>query len=181
VIAAVVPVEMRSGQVRTFINPTGRFVIGGPVADAGLTGRKIMVDTYGGYARHGGGCFSGKDPTKVDRAGAYGARHVAKNVVAAGLASRCEVQVSYAIGVSKPVAIRVDTFGTGKVPDAAIATAVTKLFDLSPLGIIKELNLRRPLFRQTAVYGHFGRTDIEAPWESTARAAELAEELSQRA
>jgi len=181
VIAAVVPVEMRSGQVRTFINPTGRFVIGGPVADAGLTGRKIMVDTYGGYARHGGGCFSGKDPTKVDRAGAYGARHVAKNVVAAGLARRCEVQVSYAIGVSKPVAIRVDTFGTGKVSDAAIATAVTKLFDLSPLGIIKELNLRRPLFRQTAVYGHFGRTDIEAPWESTARAAELAEELSQHA
>ncbi|TMD13113.1 MAG: methionine adenosyltransferase [Chloroflexi bacterium] len=167
--------------VRTFINPTGRFVIGGPVADAGLTGRKIMVDTYGGYARHGGGCFSGKDPTKVDRAGAYGARHVAKNVVAAGLARRCEVQVSYAIGVSKPVAIRVDTFGTGKVSDAAIATAVTKLFDLSPLGIIKELNLRRPLFRQTAVYGHFGRTDIEAPWESTARAAELAEELSQHA
>ena len=181
VIAAVVPVEMRSGQVRTFINPTGRFVIGGPVADAGLTGRKIMVDTYGGYARHGGGCFSGKDPTKVDRAGAYGARHVAKNVVAAGLARRCEVQVSYAIGVSKPVAIRVDTFGTGKVSDAAIATTVTKLFDLSPLGIIKELNLRRPLFRQTAVYGHFGRTDIEAPWESTARAAELAEELSQHA
>src|SRR5207253_7099311 len=181
VIDPVVPAELRNGSERSFINPTGRFVVGGPVADAGLTGRKIMVDTYGGYARHGGGCFSGKDPTKVDRAGAYGARHVAKNVVAAGLARRCEVQVSYAIGVSKPVAIRVDTFGTGKVPDAAIATAVTKLFDLSPLGIIKELNLRRPLFRQTAVYGHFGRTDIEAPWESTARAAELAEEQSQHA
>jgi S-adenosylmethionine synthetase len=153
-------------------------VIGGPVADAGLTGRKIMVDTYGGFARHGGGCFSGKDPTKVDRAGAYGARHVAKNIVAAGLASKCELQVSYAIGVVKPVAIRVDTFGTGKVPDANIASAISRLFDLSPLGIIKELNLRRPLFRQTAVYGHFGRTDIDAPWESTSRAKELAEELS---
>jgi len=181
VIEAALPDEMRKAGVRSFINPTGRFVIGGPVADAGLTGRKVMVDTYGGYARHGGGCFSGKDPTKVDRAGAYGARHVAKNIVAAGLASKCEVQVSYAIGVVKPVAIRVDTFGTGKVPDAAIATAVTKLFDLSPLGIIKELNLRRPLFRQTAAYGHFGRTDIDTPWESTARAAEIAEELSQRA
>jgi S-adenosylmethionine synthetase len=181
VIDAVIPAELRSASLRTFINPTGRFVVGGPVADAGLTGCKIMVDTYGGYARHGGGCFSGKDPTKVDRAGAYGARHVAKNVVAAGLASRCEVQISYAIGVVKPVAIRIDTFGSGKVPDNAIATAVSKLFDLSPLGIIKELNLRRPLFRQTAVYGHFGRTDIDAPWESTARAKELAEELSQRA
>jgi S-adenosylmethionine synthetase len=178
VIDAVIPAELRAGGIRTFINPTGRFVVGGPVADAGLTGRKIMVDTYGGYARHGGGCFSGKDPTKVDRAGAYGARHVAKNVVAAGLASRCEVQISYAIGVVKPVAIRVDTFGTGKLADAAISTGVSKLFDLSPLGIIKELNLRRPLFRQTAVYGHFGRTDIDAPWESTARAKDLAEELA---
>jgi S-adenosylmethionine synthetase len=178
VIDAVIPAELRSGGLRTFINPTGRFVVGGPVADAGLTGRKIMVDTYGGYARHGGGCFSGKDPTKVDRAGAYGARHVAKNVVAAGLATRCEVQISYAIGVVKPVAIRIDTFGTGKLPDSAIASAVSKLFDLSPLGIIKELNLRRPLFRQTAVYGHFGRTDIDAPWESTARAKELADELA---
>ena len=177
VIDAVIPQELREGGVRSFINPTGRFVIGGPVADAGLTGRKIMVDTYGGYARHGGGCFSGKDPTKVDRAGAYGARHVAKNIVAAGLASRCEVQVSYAIGVVKPVAIRVDSFGTGKVPDTTLSSAVAKLFDLSPLGIIKELNLRRPLFRQTAVYGHFGRTDIDAPWESTARAKELAEEV----
>jgi len=181
VIDAVIPTDLRADGIRTFINPTGRFVVGGPVADAGLTGRKIMVDTYGGYARHGGGCFSGKDPTKVDRAGAYGARHVAKNVVAAGLASRCEVQISYAIGVVKPVAIRIDTFGTGKVPDSAISTAVRKLFDLSPLGIIKELNLRRPLFRQTAVYGHFGRTDIDAPWESTARAKELGEELAQRA
>jgi S-adenosylmethionine synthetase len=178
VIDAVIPAELRADGLRSFINPTGRFVVGGPVADAGLTGRKIMVDTYGGYARHGGGCFSGKDPTKVDRAGAYGARYVAKNVVAAGLASRCEVQISYAIGVVKPVAIRIDTFGTGKVPDAAISTTVNKLFDLSPLGIIKELNLRRPLFRQTAVYGHFGRTDIDVPWESTARAKELAEELA---
>ena len=181
VIDAVIPAELRGGTIRSYINPTGRFVVGGPVADAGLTGRKIMVDTYGGYARHGGGCFSGKDPTKVDRAGAYGARYVAKNVVAAGLASRCEVQVSYAIGVVKPVAIRVDTFGTGKIPDTAIASALARLFDLSPLGIIKELNLRRPVFRQTAVYGHFGRTDIDAPWESTTRAAELAEELSLRA
>src|SRR5207247_3815205 len=146
VIDAVIPAELRGSHMRTFVNPTGRFVIGGPVADAGLTGRKVMVDSYGGFARHGGGCFSGKDPTKVDRAGAYGARYVAKNVVAAGLASRCEVQVSYAIGVVKPVAIRVDTYGTGKIPDTAIATAVARLFDLSPLGIIKELNLRRPLF-----------------------------------
>jgi S-adenosylmethionine synthetase len=177
VIDAVIPAELKDGRIRTFINPTGRFVVGGPVADAGLTGRKIMVDTYGGYARHGGGCFSGKDPTKVDRAGAYGARHVAKNIVASGLARRCEVQVSYAIGVVKPVAIRIDTFGTGKVPEPVLVAAVNKLFDLSPLGIIKELNLRRPLFRQTAVYGHFGRTDIDAPWESTERAKELAEEV----
>jgi S-adenosylmethionine synthetase len=177
VIDAVIPAGLKDGRIRTFINPTGRFVVGGPVADAGLTGRKIMVDTYGGYARHGGGCFSGKDPTKVDRAGAYGARHVAKNIVASGLARRCEVQISYAIGVVKPVAIRIDTFGTGKVPEPALIVAVNKLFDLSPLGIIKELNLRRPLFRQTAVYGHFGRTDIDAPWESTERAKELAEEV----
>jgi S-adenosylmethionine synthetase len=173
----VIPAELKDGRIRTFINPTGRFVVGGPVADAGLTGRKIMVDTYGGYARHGGGCFSGKDPTKVDRAGAYGARYVAKNIVASGLARRCEVQISYAIGVVKPVAIRIDTFGTGKVPEPVLVAAVNKLFDLSPLGIIKELNLRRPLFRQTAVYGHFGRTDIDAPWESTERAKELAEEV----
>jgi S-adenosylmethionine synthetase len=177
VIDAVIPADLRGEGMRSFINPTGRFVIGGPVADAGLTGRKIMVDTYGGYARHGGGCFSGKDPTKVDRAGAYGARYVAKNVVAAGLARRCEVQLSYAIGVVKPVAIRVETFGTGKVPDTKLAAVIDRLFDLSPLGIIKELNLRRPLYRQTAVYGHFGRTDIDAPWESTARARELAGEV----
>lgn len=178
VVDAVIPAELRDGSLRTYINPTGRFVIGGPVADAGVTGRKVMVDTYGGYARHGGGCFSGKDPTKVDRAGAYGARHVAKNIVAAGLASRCEVQISYAIGVVKPVAVRIDTFGTGKVSDAELGTAVNKLFDLSPLGIIKELNLRRPIFRQLAAYGHFGRTDVTAPWESTARAGELADEVN---
>jgi S-adenosylmethionine synthetase len=176
VVDAVVPKQLRANGMRTFINPTGRFVIGGPVADAGLTGRKIIVDTYGGYARHGGGCFSGKDPTKVDRAGAYGARYVAKNIVAAGLASKVELQVAYAIGIVKPVAIRVDTFGTGRVAEAEIEKAVMRLFDLSPLGIIKELNLRRPLFRPTACYGHFGRTDIEAPWEDTGRAAELAEE-----
>src|SRR5258708_7830885 len=141
VIAAVIPADLRANGIRTFINPTGRFVVGGPVADAGLTGRKIMVDTYGGYARHGGGCFSGKDPTKVDRAGAYGARHVAKNVVASGLATRCEVQISYAIGVVKPVAIRIDTFGTGTVPDSAISSALSKLFDLRPLCTFKELLL----------------------------------------
>jgi S-adenosylmethionine synthetase len=158
------------------INPTGRFVIGGPVADTGLTGRKIMVDGYGGYARQGGGCFSGKDPTKVDRAGAYGARHVAKTIVASGLARRCEVQLAYAIGLVKPVAIRVDTQGTGRVADSELERVVLRLFDLSPLGIIKELNLRRPLFRPTACYGHFGRTDIDAPWEDTGRAAELGAE-----
>jgi S-adenosylmethionine synthetase len=176
VIDPIVPKELRADGMRTFINPTGRFVIGGPVADAGMTGRKIMVDTYGGYARHGGGCFSGKDPTKVDRAGAYGARYVAKNIVAAGLASKVELQLAYAIGVVKPVAVRVDTFGTGRVGEADIEKAVLRLFDLSPLGIIKELNLRRPLFRPTACYGHFGRVDIDAPWEDTSRAEELAEE-----
>ena len=178
VVNAVIPAELRGEQMRVYINPTGRFVIGGPAADAGLTGRKIMVDSYGGYARHGGGCFSGKDPTKVDRAGAYGARYVAKNVVAAGLAPRCEGQLSYAIGVAKPVAVLVETFGSGRVPDDRIAAAVTRIFDLSPLGIIKELNLRRPLYRQTAAYGHFGRTDIDLPWESTSRAAELAAEVA---
>jgi S-adenosylmethionine synthetase len=176
VIDAVVPEPLKQ-DIHAYINPTGRFVIGGPVADAGLTGRKCQVDTYGGYARHGGGCFSGKDPTKVDRAGAYGARHVAKNVVAAGLARRCEVQLAYAIGVVKPVSIRIDTFGTGQVPDAELERATARLWDLSPLGIIKELNLRRPLFRPTSCYGAFGRTDIDAPWESTGRAADLRAEV----
>jgi S-adenosylmethionine synthetase len=164
-------------EAKLHINPTGRFVIGGPVADCGLTGRKQMVDSYGAWARHGGGCFSGKDPTKIDRGGAYGARYVAKNIVAAGLASRCEVQIAYAIGVGKPIAVRIDTQGTGKIADPELQRAVSRLFDLSPVGIIKELNLRRPLFRPTACYGHFGRTDIEAPWEEPRRAAELAAEL----
>ena len=164
-------------EVRCRVNPAGRFVIGGPVADTGLTGRQIMVDTYGGYARHGGGCFSGKDPTKVDRAGGYGARYVAKNIVAAGLARRCEVQIAYAIGLVKPVAVRVDTMGTGRVADSELERVVLRCFDLSPLGIIKELNLRRPLFRPLACYGHFGRTDVEAPWEDTRRASALAAEL----
>jgi len=166
-----------AGEVRCHINPTGRFVIGGPVADTGMTGRQTMVDTYGGYARHGGGSFSGKDPTKVDRAGAYGARYVAKNIVAAGLARRCEVQIAYAIGLVKPVAVRVDTMGTGRVADTELERVIQRFFDLSPLGIIKELNLRRPLFRPVACYGHFGRTDVEAPWEDTRRAPELAAEL----
>jgi S-adenosylmethionine synthetase len=169
--------ELPTDGTQLHINPTGRFVIGGPVADTGMTGRKIMVDSYGGYARQGGGSFSGKDPTKVDRAGAYGARHVAKTIVAAGLARRCELQLAYGIGLVKPLAIRVDTQGTGRIADSELERAVLRLFDLSPLGIIKELNLRRPLFRPTACYGHFGRTDIEAPWEDTRRAAELAAEV----
>jgi S-adenosylmethionine synthetase len=177
----ILPVLGAAGEaVKAYINPTGRFVTGGPVADVGLTGRKTQVDSYGGYSRTGGGCFSGKDPTKVDRAGAYGARHVAKNIVAAGLASKVEVQLAYAIGVVKPVAVNVDTFGTGKAPDEDIRRAVERQFDLSPLGIIKELNLRRPLFRPTACYGHFGRTDIDAPWEDTGRAADLKAELGAR-
>jgi len=177
VVEHVIPAELRGEGFRCLVNPTGRFVIGGPAADVGLTGRKLMVDTYGGFARHGGGCFSGKDPTKVDRAGAYGARYLAKNIVAAGLATRCEVQLAYAIGVVKPVAVAIDTFGTGTVEAEDLGRAVDKQFDLSPLGIIKELNLRRPLFRPTAAYGHFGRTDIDAPWESTGRAADLKSEL----
>ena len=177
VVEQVIPAELRDDSFRCLVNPTGRFVIGGPSADVGLTGRKTIVDTYGGYARHGGGCFSGKDPTKVDRAGAYGARHLAKNIVAAGLATRCEVQLAYAIGVVKPVAVTIDTFGTGKVSPGDLKRAVDQQFDLSPLGIIKELNLRRPLFRPAAAYGHFGRTDIDAPWESTDRAAALRAEL----
>ncbi len=178
VISPVLDGLFKGRETKTYINPTGRFVVGGPVADVGLTGRKTMVDTYGGYARHGGGCFSGKDPTKVDRAGAYGARYVAKNIVAAGLARRCEVQLAYAIGVVKPVSVRIDTFGTGKKPDGELEKAVMRIFDLSPLGIIKELNLRRPLFRPTACYGHFGRTDVDLPWESTERGEELAAEVA---
>ena len=156
------------------MNPTGRFVVGGPKGDAGLTGRKIIVDTYGGIGRHGGGAFSGKDPTKVDRSGAYAARWVAKTIVAAGLASRCEFLLSYAIGVAEPTSIGVETFGTGKVPDERILAAVRKHFDLRPGAIIADLNLRRPIYRATASYGHFGRTDLDAPWEDTSRARALA-------
>ena len=149
------------------VNPTGRFVIGGPQGDSGLTGRKIIVDTYGGYARHGGGAFSGKDPTKVDRSAAYAARYVAKNIVAAGLAAKCEVQIAYAIGVAKPVSVRVDTFGTSVIPEDEIQILINKNFDLRPSSIIKELDLRRPIYKKIAAYGHFGRTDVELPWEKT--------------
>lgn len=175
VIKPVVPTELLDEATKYFINPTGRFVIGGPKGDAGLTGRKIIVDTYGGYARHGGGAFSGKDATKVDRSAAYAARYVAKNIVAAGLADRAEVQLAYAIGVAQPVSIAVDTFGTGKVESAQIVEWVRELFDLRPAGIIKMLDLRRPIYKQTAAYGHFGRTDINVPWENTDKAAELKE------
>lgn len=175
VIAEVVPAELLDEATKYFINPTGRFVIGGPKGDAGLTGRKIIVDTYGGYARHGGGAFSGKDATKVDRSAAYAARYVAKNIVAAGLADRAEVQLAYAIGVAQPVSIAVDTFGTGKVAESKIVEWVRELFDLRPAGIIKMLDLRRPIYKQTAAYGHFGRTDINVPWENTDKAAALKE------
>jgi len=170
VIKPVVSPELLDESTKYFINPTGRFVIGGPQGDAGLTGRKIIVDTYGGYARHGGGAFSGKDPTKVDRSGAYAARYVAKNIVAAGLADKCEVQVAYAIGVAQPVSISVDTFGTGRVSEEVLVKLIRKHFDLRPAGIIKELDLRRPIYKQTAAYGHFGRSDLNLPWERTDKA-----------
>ena len=165
VVVPIVPAALLTPETRFLINPTGRFVNGGPAADTGLTGRKIIVDTYGGYAPHGGGCFSGKDPTKVDRSAAYAARYAAKNVVAAGLADRCQIQLAYAIGVAEPVSILVDTFGTGKYSDEAISKAVRKVFDFRPAAIIRDLDLRRPIYRQTAAYGHFGRTDIDLPWE----------------
>ncbi|WP_298000088.1 methionine adenosyltransferase [uncultured Phascolarctobacterium sp.] len=176
VIKPIVPAEMLDENTKYYINPTGRFVIGGPQGDAGLTGRKIIVDTYGGMARHGGGAFSGKDPSKVDRSAAYAARYVAKNIVAAGLADKCEIQLAYAIGVAQPVSVLVETFGTGKISDEAISELVSKNFSLSPNGIIKELNLLRPLYKQTAAYGHFGRTDIDLPWEHTDKAATLREQ-----
>jgi S-adenosylmethionine synthetase len=173
VIKPVIPNEYLDKKVKIYTNPTGKFVIGGPMGDAGLTGRKIIVDTYGGMGRHGGGAFSGKDPTKVDRSAAYAARWVAKNVVAAGLADRCEVQVAYAIGVARPLSVNIETFGTGKVSDEALVKAVNEVFDLRPGAIIADLKLRRPIYRQTAAYGHFGRTDVALPWEQTNRAAAL--------
>lgn len=178
VIAPIVPAELIDENTKYYINPTGRFVIGGPQGDAGLTGRKIIVDTYGGYARHGGGAFSGKDPTKVDRSAAYAARYVAKNIVASGLADKCEVQLAYAIGVAQPVSISVDTFGTGKATEEQFVEAIRKNFDLRPAGIIQMLDLRRPIYRQTAAYGHFGRSDLDLPWERTDKAEAIVNMVS---
>jgi S-adenosylmethionine synthetase len=176
VIRAVIPAHMLDDQTKYYINPTGRFVIGGPMGDSGLTGRKIIVDTYGGVVRHGGGCFSGKDPTKVDRSGAYAARYIAKNIVAAGLADRVEIQVSYAIGVARPLSLMVETFGTGHVPDDKIIELVKKHFDLRPAAIIRDFDLRRPIYRPTAAYGAFGRDDLDLPWERTDKAELLRKE-----
>ena len=173
VIKAVVPSELLDDETKYYINPTGRFVVGGPQGDSGLTGRKIIVDTYGGYGRHGGGAFSGKDPTKVDRSAAYAARWVAKNLVAAGVADKLEIQLAYAIGVAKPVSIEIDTFGTGKVDEETLVNIVEKVFDLRPGAIIRDLDLRRPIYKQTAAYGHFGRTDVNLPWEQLNKVDEI--------
>jgi S-adenosylmethionine synthetase len=173
VIMPVLPDHLVDDELKVFVNPTGRFVVGGPLGDAGLTGRKIIVDTYGGMGRHGGGCFSGKDPTKVDRSGAYAARWVAKNIVASGLADRCEIQVAYAIGVAHPLSVNVETFGTGKLPDEQIAELINATFDLRPGAIIRDLDLRRPIYRRVAAYGHFGRDDLDLPWEQLDRVADL--------
>ena len=178
VIKPILPKELLDDQTKIYVNPTGRFVVGGPQGDSGLTGRKIIVDTYGGSAPHGGGAFSGKDPTKVDRSAAYAARWVAKNVVAAGLAKRCQVQLAYAIGVARPVSVRVDTFGTGTVSDGKLEEAVEKVFDLRPAAIIRDLDLRRPIYRQTAAYGHFGRSDLDLPWEKLNRVEDLKKALA---
>lgn len=173
VVFPTVPTGLLDDKTKYFVNPTGRFVIGGPQGDSGVTGRKIIVDTYGGVARHGGGAFSGKDPTKVDRSAAYAARYAAKNIVAAGIADRCEIQLAYAIGVAHPVSVSIETYGTGKIPDEKIVELINTVFDFRPAGIIKALNLRRPIYKQLAAYGHFGRTDLNLPWEKTDKAAEL--------
>lgn len=178
VIAPIVPASLMSESTKIYVNPTGRFVVGGPAGDTGLTGRKIIVDTYGGYSRHGGGAFSGKDPTKVDRSASYAARYVAKNIVAAGLADKCEVQLAYAIGVAKPVSVMIDTFGTGKVDEEKISDAVSKLFDFRPAAIIKRFDLRRPIYSPVAAYGHMGREDVNMPWEQTDMAEALKAELN---
>ncbi len=178
VVLPTLPEEFVNSQIKYFVNPTGRFVIGGPQGDTGVTGRKIIVDSYGGYARHGGGCFSGKDPTKVDRSGSYAVRYVAKNIVAAGLARKCEVQVAYGIGIARPLSIMVETFGTGEIPDSKIAKLVVEVFDLRPGMIIKNLKLRRPIYKAVAAYGHFGRLDLDLPWEKTDKAEELKKKAS---